>query len=80
LLVRLSMIEHLLEQLAKFCSSHDPVMVVSLARKTIQDAERFDQLVDHRHLFQTPDVRVPPSDRLSAQVPLQKQTHWQTAV
>nr|GEU75176.1 hypothetical protein [Tanacetum cinerariifolium] len=41
-------------------------MVVSLAGKTIQDAEMFEQLVDHRHLFQTPDVRVPPSDRTSA--------------
>nr|GEX60672.1 hypothetical protein [Tanacetum cinerariifolium] len=37
-------------------------MVVSLAGKTIQDAERFEQLVDCRHLFQTPDVKVPPSD------------------
>nr|GFC22729.1 hypothetical protein [Tanacetum cinerariifolium] len=61
--VRLSMIEHLLEQLAELCSSHDPVMVVSLAGKTIQDAKRFEQLVDRRHLFQTLDVRVPPSDR-----------------
>nr|GFC48399.1 hypothetical protein [Tanacetum cinerariifolium] len=26
------------------------------------DAERFEQLVDRRHLFQKPDVRVPPSD------------------
>nr|GFD11367.1 hypothetical protein [Tanacetum cinerariifolium] len=59
---RLSMIEHLLEQLAEFCSSHDPVKVVSLARKTIQDAEMFEQLVDLWHLFQTPDVGVPPSD------------------
>nr|GFB96428.1 hypothetical protein [Tanacetum cinerariifolium] len=25
--------------LAKFCSSHDPMLVVSLARKTIQDAK-----------------------------------------
>nr|GFC92230.1 hypothetical protein [Tanacetum cinerariifolium] len=56
------MIEHLLEQLAEFCSSHDQVMVVSLAGKTIQDAERLEQLVDRRHLFQTPNVRVPPSD------------------
>nr|GFD00545.1 hypothetical protein [Tanacetum cinerariifolium] len=63
LLVRLSMTEHFLEKLAKFCSSYDPVLVVSLAGKTIQDAERFEQLVDLRHLFQTPDVRVPPSDR-----------------
>nr|GEV53246.1 putative reverse transcriptase domain-containing protein [Tanacetum cinerariifolium] len=43
--------------------SHDLVMVVSLARKTIQDAERLEHWVDLRHLFQTPDVRVPPSDR-----------------
>nr|GFD45906.1 hypothetical protein [Tanacetum cinerariifolium] len=33
------------------------------AGKTIQDAEMFEQLVDHRHLSQTPDVRFPPSDR-----------------
>nr|GFD63560.1 hypothetical protein [Tanacetum cinerariifolium] len=39
------------------------VKVVSLAGKTIQDAEMFEQLVDRRHLIQTPDVRVPPSDR-----------------
>nr|GFB05163.1 hypothetical protein [Tanacetum cinerariifolium] len=32
--------------LAKFYSSHDPVMVVSFTGKTIQDAERFEQLVD----------------------------------
>nr|GFB68965.1 hypothetical protein [Tanacetum cinerariifolium] len=62
LLDRLSMIEHLLEQLAKFYSNHDPVKVVSLAGNTIQDAEMFEQLVDHRHLLQTPDVEVPPSD------------------
>nr|GFC39038.1 hypothetical protein [Tanacetum cinerariifolium] len=66
LLDRVSMIEHLFEHLAEFCSSHDPVKVVLLARKTIQDAEMFEQLVDRRHLFQTPDVRVPPSDRWSA--------------
>nr|GFC15220.1 hypothetical protein [Tanacetum cinerariifolium] len=36
---------------------------VSLVGKTIQDAEMFEQLVDRRHLFQTPDVGVPPSDR-----------------
>nr|GFB89394.1 hypothetical protein [Tanacetum cinerariifolium] len=47
----------------KFCSNHDPVLVVSLARKTIQDAEKFEQWADLLHLFQTPDVRVPPSDR-----------------
>nr|GFD56769.1 hypothetical protein [Tanacetum cinerariifolium] len=51
------------EQLAELYSKHDPVKVVSLARKTIQDDEMFEQLVDHRHLSQTPDVGVPPSDR-----------------
>nr|GFC92280.1 hypothetical protein [Tanacetum cinerariifolium] len=40
--------------------------VVSLAWKTIHDAERFEQLVDRRHLFQTSDVRVPPSNRSAA--------------
>nr|GFD27174.1 hypothetical protein [Tanacetum cinerariifolium] len=59
LLVRLSMTERFLEQLAKICSNHDPVLVVSLAGKTIQDAEKFKQWVDLLHLFQTPDVRVP---------------------
>nr|GFD32917.1 hypothetical protein [Tanacetum cinerariifolium] len=43
---------------------HDPVKVVSLAGRTIQDAEMFEQLVDHRHLSQTPDVGFPPSDRI----------------
>nr|GFD33724.1 hypothetical protein [Tanacetum cinerariifolium] len=62
LLDRLSMIEHLLEQLAKLYSKHDLVKVVSLAGKTIQDAEMFEQLVDHWHLSQSPDVRFPPSD------------------
>nr|GFB49148.1 hypothetical protein [Tanacetum cinerariifolium] len=66
LLDRLSMIEHLLEQLAELYSKHDPVKVVSLAGKTIQDAEMFEQLVDHRHLSQTPDVGDPPTDRTSA--------------
>nr|GFC33819.1 hypothetical protein [Tanacetum cinerariifolium] len=37
-------------------------MVVSLVEKTIQDVERCEQWVERRHLFQTPDVRVPPSD------------------
>nr|GFD44436.1 hypothetical protein [Tanacetum cinerariifolium] len=37
--------------------------VVFLAGKTIQDAEMFEQLVDHRHLSQTSDVGFPPSDR-----------------
>nr|GFC23798.1 hypothetical protein [Tanacetum cinerariifolium] len=49
--------------LAELYSKHDPVKVVSLAWKTIQDAEMFEQLVDHQHLPQTPDVGVPPSDR-----------------
>nr|GFA84916.1 hypothetical protein [Tanacetum cinerariifolium] len=49
--------------LAEFYSKHDPVKVVSLAGKTIQDAEMFKQLADHRHLPRTPDVGVPPSDR-----------------
>nr|GFC11702.1 hypothetical protein [Tanacetum cinerariifolium] len=66
LLDRLSIIEHLLEQLAEFCSNHDPVKVVSLAGKTIQDAGMFEQLVDHRHLSHTPDVGFPPSDRTSS--------------
>nr|GFD40562.1 hypothetical protein [Tanacetum cinerariifolium] len=42
------------------------VKVVSLAGKTIQDAEMFEQLVDHWHLSQTPDVGFPPSDRSAA--------------
>nr|GFD37592.1 hypothetical protein [Tanacetum cinerariifolium] len=62
LLDRLSMIEHLLEHPAELYSKHDPVKVVSLAGKTIQDAGMFEQLVDHRHLSQTPDVGFPPSD------------------
>nr|GFC76087.1 hypothetical protein [Tanacetum cinerariifolium] len=60
---RLSMIEHLLEQLAELYSKHDSVKVVFLVGKTIQDAEMFEQLVDHRHLSQTLDVGFPPSDR-----------------
>nr|GFC39908.1 hypothetical protein [Tanacetum cinerariifolium] len=45
----------------------DPVVKMdstpaSLIGFSMLDAERFEQLVDHRHLFQTPDVRVPPSD------------------
>nr|GFD56426.1 hypothetical protein [Tanacetum cinerariifolium] len=55
--------EHLLEQLAELYSKHDPIKVVSLVKKTIQDVEMFEQLVDHLHLSQTPDVGVPPSDR-----------------
>nr|GFC54167.1 hypothetical protein [Tanacetum cinerariifolium] len=58
LLDRLSMIE----QLAELYSKHDLVKVVSLAGKPIQDAEMFEQLVDHRHLSHTPDVGFPPSD------------------
>nr|GFC87853.1 hypothetical protein [Tanacetum cinerariifolium] len=38
------MIEHLLEQLAELYSKHDLVKMVSLAGKTIQDAEMFEQL------------------------------------
>nr|GFD26438.1 hypothetical protein [Tanacetum cinerariifolium] len=49
LLDRLSMIEHLLEQLAELYSKHDSVKM-------------FEQLVNHRHLSQTPDVGFPPSD------------------
>nr|GFB24750.1 hypothetical protein [Tanacetum cinerariifolium] len=49
-------------RLPELYSKHDPVKVVSLARKTIQDAKMFEQLVDHRHLSQTPDVGFPPSD------------------
>nr|GFB96273.1 hypothetical protein [Tanacetum cinerariifolium] len=41
----------------------DPVLEVSLAGKTIQDAKKFEQLVDLLHMFQTPNVRVRPSDR-----------------
>nr|GEZ62674.1 hypothetical protein [Tanacetum cinerariifolium] len=63
LLDRLSMIEHLLEQLAELYSKHDLVKVVSLAGRTIPDAEMFEQLVDHWHLSHTPDVGFPPSDR-----------------
>nr|GFC65193.1 hypothetical protein [Tanacetum cinerariifolium] len=63
LLDRLSMIEHLFEQLAELYSKHDLVKVVSLAGKTIQVDEMFELLVDHRHLSQTPDVGFPPSDR-----------------
>nr|GFA98797.1 hypothetical protein [Tanacetum cinerariifolium] len=60
---RLSMIEPLIEQLAELYSKHDPVMVVSLAGRTIQDAKMFEQLVDHRHLSHTPEVGFPPSDK-----------------
>nr|GFD03575.1 hypothetical protein [Tanacetum cinerariifolium] len=51
LLVRLSMTEHFLEQLARFCSNDDSVLLVSLAGKTIQDAEKFEQWVDLLHLY-----------------------------
>nr|GFC21439.1 hypothetical protein [Tanacetum cinerariifolium] len=44
-------------------SKHDPVMVVFLAGRTIQDAEMFEQLVDHLHLSHTPEVGFPPSDK-----------------
>nr|GFC62268.1 hypothetical protein [Tanacetum cinerariifolium] len=50
-------------ELAELYSKHDPVKVVSLAGRTIQDAEMFEQLVDHRHLSQTPDVGFPSFDR-----------------
>nr|GFD52388.1 hypothetical protein [Tanacetum cinerariifolium] len=60
---RLSMIERRLEQLTELCSKHDPVMVVSLAGRTIQDAEMFEQLVDHLHLSHTPKVGFPLSDK-----------------
>nr|GFC92007.1 hypothetical protein [Tanacetum cinerariifolium] len=63
LLGRLSMFERLREQLAELYSKHDPVMVVSLAGRTIQDAEMFEQLVDHLHLSPTPVVGFPPSDK-----------------
>nr|GFC72973.1 hypothetical protein [Tanacetum cinerariifolium] len=56
------LLEHLLEQLAELYSKHDPVMVISLAGKTIQDVEMFEQFVDHRHLSHTPEVGFPPSD------------------
>nr|GFD35611.1 hypothetical protein [Tanacetum cinerariifolium] len=51
-------------QLAELYSKHDPVKVVSLAGKTIEDAEMFEQMVDLRHLSQTPNVGVHPSDRI----------------
>nr|GFC63264.1 hypothetical protein [Tanacetum cinerariifolium] len=38
--------------------------VVSFDEKTIQDAEKVLQLVDHQHLFQTLDVRALLSQRL----------------
>nr|GFD07709.1 hypothetical protein [Tanacetum cinerariifolium] len=60
---RLSMIERRLEQLAELYSKHDPVMVVSLAGRPIQDVEMFGQLVDHLHLSHTPEVGFPPSDK-----------------
>nr|GFD48422.1 hypothetical protein [Tanacetum cinerariifolium] len=44
-------------------SKHDPVMVVSLAGRTIQDAEMFEQLVVHLHLSHIPEVGFPPSDK-----------------
>nr|GEX86497.1 reverse transcriptase domain-containing protein [Tanacetum cinerariifolium] len=59
------------DELAKFRSNHDPVLVVSLAGRTVQDAEKFEQWVDLLHLFQTPDVRVPLSDMYGNTL------HWQ---
>nr|GFC72084.1 hypothetical protein [Tanacetum cinerariifolium] len=50
-------------QLAMSYSNHDLKLKVSSAEKTIQDAERIEQWVDHLHLFQTPDMRVRPSER-----------------
>nr|GFC06155.1 hypothetical protein [Tanacetum cinerariifolium] len=41
--------------LAELCSKYDPVMVVSLVGRIIQDTEKFEQLVDHLHLFHTPE-------------------------
>nr|GFD36689.1 hypothetical protein [Tanacetum cinerariifolium] len=63
LLVRLSMFECFLGQLARSCSNHDSKLEVSSAEKTIQDAEKIKQWSDHLHLFQTPDIRVRPSER-----------------
>nr|GEY80322.1 hypothetical protein [Tanacetum cinerariifolium] len=51
---------------AKSCSIHDLELVVSFVEKTIQDAEKVLQLVDHQHLFQTLDVRALPSHGQSA--------------
>nr|GEW16966.1 hypothetical protein [Tanacetum cinerariifolium] len=45
------------------CSNHGPELEVSSAEKTIQDAEKIEQWVNHLHLFQTPDMRVRPSER-----------------
>nr|GEY00608.1 uncharacterized mitochondrial protein AtMg00810-like [Tanacetum cinerariifolium] len=47
--------------LVKSYSNHDLELVVSFVEKTIQDAEKVLQLVDHQHLFQTLDVRALPS-------------------
>nr|GEZ78211.1 hypothetical protein [Tanacetum cinerariifolium] len=50
-------------QLARSCSNHDPELEVSSVEKTIQNAERIELWVDHLHLFQTPDMKVRPSER-----------------
>nr|GEZ99162.1 hypothetical protein [Tanacetum cinerariifolium] len=49
--------------LARSCSNHDSELEVSSAEKTIQDAEKIKRWSDHLHLFQTPDIRVCPSER-----------------
>nr|GFD35982.1 hypothetical protein [Tanacetum cinerariifolium] len=49
--------------LARSCSNYDLELEVSSAEKTIQDAERIEQWVDHLHLCQTPDMRVRLSER-----------------
>nr|GEZ12194.1 hypothetical protein [Tanacetum cinerariifolium] len=41
---------------------------VSSVEKTIQNAKRIELWVDHLHLFQTPDMRVRPSDRKRIQL------------
>nr|GEY00089.1 hypothetical protein [Tanacetum cinerariifolium] len=41
--------------LARSCSNHNPELEVSSVEKTIQNAERIELRVGHRHLFQTLD-------------------------
>nr|GEU39983.1 hypothetical protein [Tanacetum cinerariifolium] len=50
--------------LARSCSNHDPELEVSSVEKTNQNAKKIELWVDHQHLFQTPDIRVRPSDRV----------------
>nr|GFC73727.1 hypothetical protein [Tanacetum cinerariifolium] len=50
-------------QLARSCSNHDPELEVSSVEKTNQNAEKIELWVVHQHLFQTPDIRVRPSDK-----------------